>query len=176
MERFIIAGFGGQGVMLAGKIAIHAGLSLGRNVSYIPSYGVEVRGGTAHCHVTISEEKIASPVIGRPDACLVMNSPSLSKFLGRVRTGGLLIINSSLVKESTGREDLHELRIPVNRIAKDLGNIKTANMVMLGAYIRHSSLLSIAAVHNTLKEFLPARHRDLLEINQAALQDGYDHA
>ncbi len=176
MERFIIAGFGGQGVMLAGKIAIQAGLSLGRNVTYIPSYGAEVRGGTAHCHVIISEEEIASPIIVQPDACLVMNSPSLAKFTGRVRTGGLLVINSSLVEEPAGREDIHELRIPVNRIAEDRGNIKAANMAMLGAYIRHSSLLSIAAVHKSLQEFLPARHRDLMEINQAALQDGYDHA
>ncbi|MDP8213748.1 MAG: 2-oxoacid:acceptor oxidoreductase family protein [Candidatus Euphemobacter frigidus] len=176
MERFIIAGFGGQGIMLAGKITIQAGLAMGRNVTFIPSYGAEVRGGTAHCHVIISEGEIASPIIARPDACLVMNSPSLAKFAQKVRDGGLLIINSSMVDEPTGRQDLIELRIPANRIAEELGNIKAANMAMLGSYIRHSSLLTLSAVQLALQEFLPSRHRDLLAINQAALQDGYDHA
>ncbi|MFH1038574.1 MAG: 2-oxoacid:acceptor oxidoreductase family protein [PVC group bacterium] len=173
-ERIIMAGFGGQGIMLAGKMAVRAGLLLDRRVTYIPSYGAEVRGGTAHCHVIISQEEISTPIIVRPDACLVMNSPSLAKFAGRVRPGGLLIVNSSLVEETSGREDVVELRVPANRIAEEHGNIKAANMAMLGAYVRHSLLLTLAAIRTALEDFCPPGHRDLLAINLAAIQDGYD--
>ncbi len=175
-EKVIIAGFGGQGIMLAGKLLNHAGLILERYVTYIPSYGAEVRGGTAHCHVVISEEEIASPIISQPDACLVMNSPSLLKFSGRVRSGGFLLINSSLVKEDADRKDLTAVKVPANRKAQELGSIKASNMVMLGAYLRHSRLLTLDALKKALKQSLPARHRDLLEINLQALQDGYELA
>ncbi len=172
-ERIIIAGFGGQGIMLAGKLAIQAGLARGKNVTYIPSYGAEVRGGTAHCHVIISEDEIASPIIIRPDAVLVMNSPSLVKFSGRVRPGGLLAINSSLVRPKSVRKDLELVKIPANEIAEDLGNLKVANLVLLGAYLKWSRLLSLKDVISTLTTFLPARHRDMLEINRQALRTGH---
>ncbi len=176
VERTIMAGFGGQGIMLTGKIAIRAGMSLGLRVTYIPSYGAEVRGGTAHCHVIVSRSEIPSPIIARPDFCLVMNSPSLAKFSGRVRDGGTLIINSSLVDESSGRDDITEVRIPANRIAGEQGAIKAANMALLGAYVRHSKLLSLEAVRRVLPDALPPRHRDLLEINLGALREGYEQA
>lgn len=176
IERIIVAGFGGQGVMLAGKIVVHAGLSAGLNVTFIPSYGAEVRGGTAHCHVIISEGEIASPIIVQPDACLVMNSPSLFKFADRVRSGGRLIINSSLVDEPVDRKDITDLRIPANLIAEDRGSIKAANMAMLGAYVKHSKLLSISDIRKAIEEFLPPRHRDLLKMNLAALQEGWERA
>ena len=176
IERIIVAGFGGQGVMLTGKIVVHAGLAEGFNVKYIPSYGAEVRGGTAHCHVIVSEEEIASPIIVHPDFCLVMNSPSLYKFAARVRSGGMLIINSSLVDEPVGREDITDLRLPANLIAEDRGSIKAANMAMLGAYVKHSAILSLPAVQKAIEDFLPPRHRDMLPINLLALQDGYDRA
>ena len=175
-ERIIVAGFGGQGVMLAGKIVVHAGLSAGLNVTYIPSYGAEVRGGTAHCHVIVSEGEIASPIIVKPDVCLVMNSPSLFKFADRVQAGGYLIINSSLVDEPVTREDISDLRIPANQIAEERGSLKAANMAMLGAYIKHSNLLSLDDLQKSIEDFLPPRHRDLLKVNLAALQDGYDRA
>jgi len=171
-----MAGFGGQGIMLAGKIAIRAGMFLGRRVTYIPSYGAEVRGGTAHCHVTVSRREIPSPIIAQPGFCLVMNSPSLVKFAGRVRPGGFLIVNSSLVEEASGRGDIAEIRIPANEIAEARGNIKAANMAVLGAFIRHSQLLTLDAVARVLRDSLPPRHRDLLEINLAALRDGYEQA
>lgn len=172
-ERMIIAGFGGQGIMLAGKLTIQTGLAGGKNVTYIPSYGAEVRGGTAHCHVIISEDEIASPIIIKPDAVLVMNSPSLDKFAGRVRTGGLLAINSSLVRPKSVRRDLELLKIPVNEIAEKLGNLKVANLVLLGAYLKWSRLLSLKDVLSTLTAFLPARHRDMLAINRQALRAGH---
>jgi 2-oxoglutarate ferredoxin oxidoreductase subunit gamma len=176
VERTIMAGFGGQGIMLAGKIAIQAGMILGLRVTYIPSYGAEVRGGTAHCHVTISRQEIASPVIARPDFCLVMNSPSLTKFSPQLRKGGTLITNSSMVDESSGRSDITEVRIPANRIAEERGTIKAANMAILGAFIRHSKLLSLESVCRVLPDALPSRHQDLLEINLNALKDGYEQA
>ncbi len=175
-EGMVIAGFGGQGIMLAGKIAIHAGLSLGRNVTYIPSYGAEVRGGTAHCHVIISRQEIASPITIHPDACLVMNSPSMVKFSRRLRAGGILIVNSSLVDETSDRDDIVEIRVPANQIAEERGSLKSANMAMLGAYIRRSALLTLASIQDAVRNFLPPRHRDLLEINLKTLQDGYDRS
>jgi len=175
-ERTIMAGFGGQGIMLAGKIAVRAGLFLGRRVTYIPSYGAEVRGGTAHCHVTVSRREIPSPIIARPGFCLVMNSPSLTKFSARIRAGGVLIVNSSLVEGTAKREDVTEIRIPANEIAEELGNIKAANMALLGAFLRHSKLLTLEAVRAILPDALPPRHRGLLEINLAALEDGYERA
>ena len=176
VERTIMAGFGGQGIMLAGKIAIRAGMLLGHRVTYIPSYGAEVRGGTAHCHVTVSRREIPSPVIIQPGFCLVMNSPSMAKFAGRVRPGGVLIVNSSLVDEFSGRGDVTEIRIPANEIAERRGNIKAANMAALGAFVRHSRLLTLEAVRQVLRDALPPRHRDLLEINLAALGAGYEQA
>ena len=173
-EKVIIAGFGGQGIMLAGKLMIQAGLLEGRNVTFIPSYGAEVRGGTAHCHVIISGDEIASPVIAFPDACLVMNSPSLQKFTPRLRAGGLLLINRSLAKEEVTRKDVNVIGVEANEIAEGLGNIKAANLVILGAYARDSLLLTMESIRRALESLLPPHHRDLLEINLKALQSGYE--
>ena len=162
--------------MLAGKLLIRAGLTSGYNVTYIPSYGAEVRGGTAHCHVIISPEEIASPIIERPDACLVMNGPSLQKFIPRIRPAGRMIVNSSLAGEEGKRKDIRTIRIPAGEIAEAAGNIKAANMAMLGSYLAGSSLLTLETVRKTLIDFLPARHRDLLEINLKALRNGYDYS
>ncbi len=168
-EKIIVAGFGGQGIMLAGKILAQAGHLLGRNVTYLPSYGAEVRGGTAHCHVIISEDEIPSPVIESPDAAVVMNGPSLEKFQTRVRRGGILLVNSSLAAAPLGRDDLEIYGVEANRLAEEAGSAKAANMVMLGAYLRFSRLLNPGAVEEALKSLLPARHRKLLEINRRAL-------
>jgi 2-oxoglutarate ferredoxin oxidoreductase subunit gamma len=173
-ERIIVAGFGGQGIMLAGKLLIQAGLAMGREVTYIPSYGAEVRGGTAHCHVIISASEIASPVIVDPGACLVMNSPSLAKFKDRVQTGGIFLINRSLAEEPVERKDVTVVGIKASEIAEKLGSVKAANIVMLGAYLKYSRLLTLQALRLTLETFLPSRHRDLLEINLKALQSGYE--
>lgn len=176
IERIILAGFGGQGILLAGKLVIRTGMEKGLNVTYIPSYGAEVRGGTAHCQVIVSEETIASPIIISPDAVLAMNTPSLIKFEKRPRPGGILILNSSLVKVPCRREDLRILAVPATRLAEEAGAVKAANMVMLGALLRHSKLLSLADMAAVLPGFLPARHRDLLEINLRALETGHELA
>ena len=161
--------------MLAGKLLINAGLRAGFDVTYIPSYGAEVRGGTAHCHVIISRRKIASPIIEEPDICLVMNGPSFTKFLPRLRSGGIMIVNSSLAGEGGGRDNIRIIRIPAGEIAEKVGNIKATNMVMLGSYLAASSFLDPDSLRETITRFLPARHRDLLEINLRALVKGYEY-
>ena len=174
-ERVIVAGFGGQGVMLAGKLLIHAGLIDGFHVTYIPSYGAEVRGGTAHCHVIISRDKIASPIIEHPDFCLIMNGPSLAKFIPRLRPGGRMIINTSLAGEKPKRKDIGIIRVPAGEIAEGLGNIKATNMVMLGSFAAASALIEPEVLRETITRFLPPRHRDLLDLNLKALTQGYEY-
>ena len=171
-EKIIIAGFGGQGVMLAGKIIAQAACFLGRSATYLPSYGAEVRGGTAHCHVIVSEEEIPSPVIEQPDTAIAMNSPSLEKFKTRVRPGGNLLVNSSLVKAGHVRRDIKTIEVEANRLAEELGSVKAANMVMIGVCLRLSRLLTPAAMEEALKHLLPSRHRELLDINLRALRLG----
>jgi 2-oxoglutarate ferredoxin oxidoreductase subunit gamma len=173
-EKVIIAGFGGQGIMLAGKLLVQAGLCLGRHVTFIPSYGAEVRGGTAHCHVIVSDEEIASPIITVPDAAIVMNSPSLAKFSGLVRSGGTVYVNSSIAGEKIERNDIRAVYVPANHLAEELGSVKVANVVTLGAYLRSSRFLTPAALAAALKILLPSRHRDLMTINLAALKKGYE--
>lgn len=174
-EKIIIAGFGGQGVMLAGKLLVQAGLCLGREVTFIPSYGAEVRGGTAHCHVIVSDEEIASPIITSPDAVIVMNSPSLAKFSSLVKSGGAICVNSSIVSEKVGRDDLRAIYVPANHLAEELGSVKVANAVILGAYLQRSRFLTPDSLAAALKALLPSRHRDLLAINLAALRRGYEY-
>ena len=173
-EKVIIAGFGGQGIMLAGKLLVQAGLCLGRRVTFIPSYGAEVRGGTAHCHVIVSDEEIASPIITVPDAAVVMNSPSLLKFSGLVKSGGAIFVNSSIAAEKVERTDVRAALIPANHLAEELGSAKVANVVMLGAYLRCSRFLTPDALVSALKILLSSRHRDLVTMNLAALRKGYE--
>ena len=139
-EEVIIAGFGGQGVMSMGKILAYAGMKEQKEVSWIPSYGPEMRGGTAHCTVTISDKKIASPMSSNPDNIIVMNYPSLEKFINKVKSEGLVLINSSLINSTVDRKDVEVIEVPANAIARELGNNKIANMVMLGAYISRKNM------------------------------------
>ncbi|HPJ72224.1 MAG TPA: 2-oxoacid:acceptor oxidoreductase family protein [bacterium] len=173
-ERIIVAGVGGQGILLAGKLVIRAGMEKNLNVTYIPSYGAEVRGGTAHCHLIVSEEEIASPIIEHPDFALVLNTPSLIKFSARVETGGIVICNRSLADPGRVSSSGTIIGIPATEMAETLGSAKVANMVMLGAFLRRSRLLDPDTLKETLIRFLPGRHRDLLEANLKALEQGYD--
>lgn len=172
-ERIIVAGFGGQGILLAGKLLIRAGLEKNLNVTYIPSYGAEVRGGTAHCHVVVSEKEIAAPIIEKPDFALVMNTPSLIKFSARVGKGGTVICNRSLADPAHVSSSGTIVGIPATEMAEALGTVQVANMVMLGAFLRRSRLLDPEVLKETLIRFLPSRHRDLLEVNLKALEQGY---
>lgn len=167
-----MAGFGGQGVIFMGKLLAYLGMLEGNQVTYIPSYGAEVRGGTANCTVIISSEEIASPLSPHPSTVIVMNKPSLDKFEPRIKREGLLIFNSSLISREPNRDDLEVMEVPATEIATKLGNSRVANMVALGAYMAKKKLIPLKTVLDHLKDVLPKRSHHLLEINKEALKEG----
>jgi 2-oxoglutarate ferredoxin oxidoreductase subunit gamma len=176
-ERIFFAGFGGQGIILAGRVVCLAAMKEGRHVSHIPSYGAEMRGGTANCSVVVSDEEIASPLVAAPDTCLVMNTPSLLKFQRIVRPGGLLIWNESLIDTKPERTDIECLALRANDIAETAGSYRSANMAMIGALLkRRPSVASLNAVLAVLDEAVSARHRQLNQVNRKALAGGYEAA
>jgi 2-oxoglutarate ferredoxin oxidoreductase subunit gamma len=171
-SEIIFAGFGGQGMMLAGQILAYAAMQAGKFVLWMPSYGPEMRGGTANCAVVIGDSPIASPVVPSPDSSVVMNNPSLERFGAVTKAGGLLVINTSLVNLPFERPDLRIVRVAANDLAMECGNGKAANMVALGAYLAASGILELAPVAEALKEKIGHR-KDLLEVNLKALEAGY---
>jgi len=175
-ESFIIAGFGGQGVLLAGRLLAETALRAGKHVIWVPAYGPEVRGGTANCTVKVSDSQIGAVAVQRPDTMLVLNRPSFLKFEPLVRPGGLLLVNSSLVPEKSSRDDLQVLYLPASEIARELGSLKVTNMVMLGALACFKDYLQPEQVKETLKTVLPAKHQHLIPLNFAALEKGYQAA
>ncbi|MGA2192314.1 MAG: 2-oxoacid:acceptor oxidoreductase family protein [Nitrospirota bacterium] len=169
----LIAGFGGQGVLLAGKLLAWAGMIGGRHVTWFPSYGAEMRGGTANCTVIIADDEIGSPVVDSPGALVALNDASAVKFSGKVVRGGVIILNSSLVKTEIKKPGVKIYSLPASELAEGLGNAKVANMVMLGAYLRLTGSATVEDVARALDETLPARNKSLLPMNIAALQKGY---
>lgn len=178
-EKIIIAGFGGQGVILSGKLLAHTAMRAGRNVTYMPSYGAEVRGGTANCMVIISDESIASPVVTYPSSLIAMNKASLNKFAARVEPGGLLIYNSSQIDTNIPdgvKEDVTIIAVPADKIAVELGSRKSANMAALGAYLAAAGILSIEQVTESLPQVLARRYHKTLPVNTSALKKGAEFA
>jgi 2-oxoglutarate ferredoxin oxidoreductase subunit gamma len=173
--KTIIAGFGGQGVLSLGVNLAEAAMREGKNVTYLPAYGAEVRGGTANCTVAISDDEIASPVASSPDFVIAMNQPSALRFQNQIQSGGLFLVNSTLVETELSRGDITVVRVPANSIAEDLGSSRSANMVMLGAFIKKSGVVSISSVIEALKETLGGKKK-LLDVNEKALQAGHDLA
>lgn len=173
----MIAGFGGQGIMLAGKLLAQTAMKAGKEVTYMPSYGAEVRGGTANCMVVIAEEPIACPVVSRPHSLIAMNKASLNKFASHIRPGGLLVMNSSLIDvEPQVDEWVDVLAVPADELAVELGNVRCANMVALGAYLRKRGYLAPDAAAACLADVL-ARHRlKTLPLNTEALRRGGEFA
>lgn len=171
-EKVIMAGFGGQGVMLIGKLLTYAGMIDNKEVSWLPSYGPEMRGGTANCHVTVSDTPVGSPIITEATAAIVMNRPSLDKFEKDVLSNGKLLVNKSLIDKKAERNDLDVYYIPANEIAMELGNLKVANMVMLGAYIELTKVVSLEALYKTLEKNLQGPKAKLIPINKAAIEKG----
>ncbi len=171
-ERVIIAGFGGQGVMLMGKILAQSAMLDGLNVTWIPKYGAEVRGGTAHCMVRISDKPIASPLVEIPSAIIVLNKPSLLKFENKVRPQGTVIVNSSLIDEKVTREDVKVYYVPCTDLANQLGDMKGANMVALGALVKSWGFLPVDVVKEALKDMLPPYRHKYIPLNQKALEEG----
>jgi 2-oxoglutarate ferredoxin oxidoreductase subunit gamma len=168
-----VAGFGGQGVMVVGNLLAHAAMVEGRYVTYLPVYGVEMRGGTANCTIVISSHPIGSPVVGRPHAAIVMNLPSLVKYEPTILPNGLLFINSSLIEpKETYRKDIEILSIPVNEIAIDHGNPKLANMVALGAFNQKTKLVQMTSLYESLEKVLDERYHHLVPSNIKGIEIG----
>lgn len=169
----VFAGFGGQGVMLAGRVLAEVGMKLGKEVVWLPSYGPEMRGGTANCVVIIADEPIASPIIAHPRDTVVMNRPSLEKFCPAQKPGGYAIVNSSLINIRPDRNDIKVIEVPANEIAIDAGSGKAANMVMLGAYVGATGIVPVEAIIEQIKEEFQAKAK-LIPLNIACVERGYN--
>lgn len=175
METSItISGFGGQGTLFAGQVLAYAALDAGKSVTWIPSYGPEMRGGTAHCTVIISDEEIGSPIVRSPAIAVALNLPSLNKYERLVQPGGLIVANASLINREVEREGIEAIHIPANKIAEEIGNVRLANMVTIGAMITARPVLSLEALKQALAAHLPERHKKLIPANFEALQRGAD--
>lgn len=174
-HTFLFSGFGGQGVMFAGQLLAYAGMDEGLNVTWIPSYGPEMRGGTAHCFVTLSDKYIGSPMVRHPMVAVLFNEPAFQKYEPLVAKGGLLATNASLVARQSQRKDIRSLYIPATAIADELGEPRLTNVVMLGAVLSYSSILPVEAIRRALEQHLPAHRKHLLELNNKALEMGAAH-
>ncbi|HOO56980.1 MAG TPA: 2-oxoacid:acceptor oxidoreductase family protein [bacterium] len=173
----IMAGFGGQGILMIGDLLALTAMREGRQVTWMPSYGVEMRGGTANCTVVVSDKRIGSPVTSRPYSAIVMNKPSLDKFAPRIRKEGVLVANASFMKESDlDRDDLNSVFIPALDLAAELGNEKMASMIALGAYIEMTKIIELENAVEALRKTLPEKRQHLVAINEKALQCGRDFA
>jgi len=172
LERIIISGFGGQGVMLMGRLLAYAGMLEGKKVAWMPSYGPEMRGGTANCTVLISSNEIGSPIVSHPKILIAMNQPSLDKFEPDVSENGLIILNDSLIEREVKRNDVKAIRIPADDIAGKLGNSRAANMVVLGACVKKSGVVKIETIIKALEKALTGRNKKLLGLNKEALKQG----
>lgn len=172
LEEIIIAGFGGQGVMSMGQLIAYAGMLEGKGVSWLPSYGPEQRGGTANCAVVVSDDPVGSPLVTNPSTAIVLNNPSFDKFEPRVRPGGLLMINSSLVIRVSERKDIKIIEVNATDMANDLGNSRVANMILLGAFLEHTKIVSVESILESFKKVLSADKHHLLDINKQALTKG----
>lgn len=171
-QEIIMAGFGGQGILSVGKLLAYAGMLENKNVSWLPSYGPEIRGGTANCHVIISEEPVGSPILSSATTILVMNRPSLDKFENVVISGGLVITDSSLVDRSPVREDVEVFEIPATKMASDMGNLKFANMILLGKLIKKTGIVSRESLVEALNKVLPEKKHYLIPDEIKALEAG----
>jgi 2-oxoglutarate ferredoxin oxidoreductase subunit gamma len=166
----IVAGFGGQGVLFAGQLLAYGAMDDGRFVTWIPSYGPEMRGGTANCTVVIADGPIGSPIVTSPDIALVLNQPSYEKYELLVKPGGLLVVNESLVTAMSERDDIEVIYVPANELAEKAGSVKMLNVAMLGAFLAKRPVLSLETLAQALVNHLPASKRHLQEQNAAVLQ------
>ncbi len=172
IHQIIIAGFGGQGVMSMGQILTYAGMLEGKEVSWLPSYGPEMRGGTANCNVIVSEQPVGSPIVTKASAAIVMNRPSLEKFENSVALDGMLFVNTSLIDQKASRKDIQTFYIPANDVANQLGESRIANMVILGAFLEKAKAVQIESVLESLKKVLGPSKEHLIPINRRALEEG----
>lgn len=171
----VIAGFGGQGVLFTGKVLVYSGLYEGKDVTCFPSYGPEMRGGTANCTAIVSDEEIGSPQVLNPTTVIVMNQPSLDKYENLVAENGYLVINTSLVNRKAKRDDIHVIEIPGTELAEEIGNPRLANCIMLGALAAKVDFLELSSLEKGVEKSLSKGKKDLLELNISALHRGFNY-
>ena len=171
--EIILSGFGGQGIMFAGQLVAYTAMDAGLEVTWIPSYGPEMRGGTANCTVIISDEQIGSPNVRNPKAALVFNLPSYDRYINLVSPGGVFVANSSLIKRDPERNDIEEIFVPANDLAETIGNLRLANMIMVGALVQKLPILTVEQLAKGLNDHIPEKHRNLITLNCRALREGY---
>jgi 2-oxoglutarate ferredoxin oxidoreductase subunit gamma len=171
-QEIIVSGFGGQGTLFAGQLLAYAAMDSGYHVTWIPSYGPEMRGGKARCTVVVADEEIGSPLVRQPGAVIVLNLPSMEAFEPAVKPGGVLVVNSSLVPRKSERTDIRVLYVPASEMATELGNVRLANVICLGALVQLTDVVPVEAIEQALDDHLPERHRRLLGLNKEALHKG----
>jgi 2-oxoglutarate ferredoxin oxidoreductase subunit gamma len=172
--KIILAGFGGQGVIVGGKLLAYAAMKEGKQVTHYPSYGAEMRGGTCNCSVIISDEPISSPIISESDVAVVLNAPSKKKFEKGVRRDGMILMNSSLINDDPARSDLKSFNVNASEIAEKSGSVKATNMAILGALSKVTSIVKLESLIESMKEVFPNINEKLLTVNVNALKSGYD--
>ena len=174
-NEIIIAGFGGQGLLFSGKVLAYAGLLEGRELSWLPSYGPEMRGGTANCNVILSDTPVGSPIVQHPTILMVMNTPSLDKYESTVRPGGMIFVDSSLITRKVQRTDVTAVYVPATQMAMDMNIGGLANMILLGAVIEKTGCVNEQGIADALHMVIPARKADLFDSNMAAIRAGKEY-
>ena len=172
--QILLAGFGGQGVLFAGKFLAYKGMVQGKQLSWLPSYGPEMRGGTANCSVILSDTPVGSPIITNPDVLVAMNLPSLQKFVNAVVPGGKIILDSTLIDAKVERDDIEVFYVPATQLAKDAGFATLSKMILTGKVLKEIDVVSYEGNKETLESFIPAKKAGLIDMNCQALQTGYD--
>ncbi|MBW1852049.1 MAG: 2-oxoacid:acceptor oxidoreductase family protein [Deltaproteobacteria bacterium] len=175
-KKIVFSGFGGQGVLMMGYVLAVSAMRDGKHVTYLPTYGAEVRGGTANCTVVVSDEEIFSPVASKLDYAVIMNKPSLAKYEGSIKKGGIMILNSSLLEDTPTREDVDAVKIPANDIARELGSDRTINMIMLGALVGKTGIITQDSIMNGLAEIVKVKNASLMDLNRKGLDKGVEYA
>ena len=174
-RKYLFAGFGGQGLLFSGKVLAYKGLIEDKNVSWLPSYGPEMRGGTASCGVTISDDPIGAPIVLEPDVLVAMNLPSLDKYESKVEKGGYIFVDSSLIERKVQRDDVNVYYVPATKLAGEIGASTLANMILVGKLLKELGDYDEEAVDKALGKCISARHADLLDLNRKAMETGRDY-
>ena len=174
-KQILIAGFGGQGILFSGKFLAYEGLIDGKEVSWLPSYGPEMRGGTANCSIIISDTKIGSPIVDTPDVLIAMNAPSFDKYINEIVPGGQVFVDSSLISKKSERTDIEAYYIPATKLASEKNLSGLANMIILGMFIKKSGIIPFENIEKAMKKVVSAKKQELFDLNMQAVKLGYDY-
>ncbi len=174
-KEILIAGFGGQGILFSGKFLAYEGLIDGKEVSWLPSYGPEMRGGTANCSIIISDNKIGSPIVDKPDTLIAMNTPSFDKYINEIKAGGMALVDSSLIDKKTDRADIEAYYIPATKMASESGLTGLANMIMIGLFIKKSGIIPQENIEKAMAKVVSAKKQNLFDLNMKAVKMGFDY-